>query len=244
MTHAVLTGHTRGLGAALAAELLGRGWRVLALARTPHAELGAQHAQALQQVELDLSDAGALSQWLAGDALRGFLSGAPRVLLLNNAGMLQPVGPLAAQDAGSVGRAVELNVAAPLMLAAAVAAQHRAEGDTRIVHVSSGAARTAYAGWSVYGATKAALDHHARCVAADAVPGLRICSLAPGVIDTQMQAEVRATPAERFPQRERFQTLHESGSLTSPEACAARLLGYALGEGFGELPVADLREVG
>ena len=55
---------------------------------------------------------------------------------------------------------------------------------------------------------------------------------------------MRATPADRFPQRERFQTLHESGGLTSPEACAERLLGYALGEGFGELPVADLREVG
>jgi NAD(P)-dependent dehydrogenase (short-subunit alcohol dehydrogenase family) len=116
--------------------------------------------------------------------------------------------------------------------------------DRRILHVSSGAARSAYPGWSVYCATKAALDHHARAVVMDNMRALRICSLAPGVVDTDMQAELRATGLERFPIRERFDNLKRSGQLTSPEACAQRLVRYLLSDEFGQNPVADLREMG
>src|SRR5690606_33499832 len=98
----------------------------------------------------------------------------------------------------------------------------------RILHVSSGAGRSAYPGWSVYCATKAALDRHAEAVALDVDPLVRACSLAPGVIDTGMQAEIRATPPARFPMKERFVQMKLEGALTSPEACAAALVDYLL----------------
>jgi benzil reductase ((S)-benzoin forming) len=242
MMKAILTGHTRGLGAAIAAELLSRQIAVLGISRNRNDELEKQFSGALQQAAIDLGDAAALENWLDGGALQRFIAGGDPVLLINNAGTVQPVGPIDTQDASTIARAVGLNVTAPLMLASAVAAAGRAAADVRILHVSSGAARNAYPGWSIYCATKAALDQHARAVMLDRTPRVRICSLAPGVIDTDMQAAIRATPLERFPLRERFDGLKRDGQLASPADCAARLVDYLLSEQFGQTPVADLRD--
>jgi benzil reductase ((S)-benzoin forming) len=242
---AIVTGHTRGLGAALADDLLARGIRVLGIGRGEHPALAARHATAFEQVTLDLADAAAIERWLATDALRTFIGDADRVLLVNNAGTVEPIAPCGAQDPGAIARAIALNVAAPLMFANAVAAANaaKAEASRRIVHVSSGAARNAYAGWSVYCATKAALDHHARAVALDAPHGVRICSVAPGVVDTGMQATIRSTGVEQFPSRERFERLKQDGKLATPEAAAQKLIDYALDDAFGQTPTADVREL-
>ena len=240
---AIVTGHTKGLGAALANNLLARGVPVLGLARTGTPELGQAYPGLFAEAELDLADGPALADWLAGSALPDYVDGSGAVLLLNNAGMVSPVGPLDGQDPLAVLRAVALNVAAPLALSAAVV---RASPDAqrRILHISSGAGRNAYPGWSVYCATKAALDHHARAVALDGERGVRICSLAPGVIDTGMQAEIRATPEQNFPMRQRFVDLKETGALVDPDQCAEQLVDYMLGAGFGDEVVADLRTLG
>jgi NADP-dependent 3-hydroxy acid dehydrogenase YdfG len=241
---AILTGHSRGLGASIAAELLSRHIPVLGLARGRNAELEKQYPDLLEQVELDMSESAALARWLARGDLQKFLGDAKSVLLINNAGLLQPVGPLETQEAMAIARAVSVNVAAPLILSAAVAAATSHVTDRRVLHVSSGAARNAYPGWSVYCATKAALDQHAQAVALDHSPALRICSLAPGVVDTEMQSEIRATSPEKFPLREKFEALKRNGALASPDDCAKRLVDYLLSEHFGTVPVADLRELG
>ena len=242
-TKAIVTGHSRGLGAAIAGELLERGIPVLGLARRGNAELAAQHGDRLAEVVIDLADSTALAAWLAGGALGDWIADTQQVLLVNNAGTLQPMGPLTQQDPVAVARAVATNVGAPLALAAAFAAAAGPQA-RRVLHVSSGAARKPYAGWSVYCATKAALDHHARAVQLDAVPGLRICALAPGVIDTGMQAEIRASTPERFPLRDRFAEMQASGGLVAPGECAMHLVDFLLGEDFGREPVADLRDLG
>lgn len=247
---AIVTGHTRGLGSALAAQLLQRNIDVLGVSRSRHPIPGALAGEPASgrfvETELDLADTARLEAWLRGDALARFVEGADLVLLFNNAGVVEPIGPLDTQDVASVARAVSLNVAAPLMLASALASIACVAGSTmacRIVHVSSGAARNAYAGWSVYCATKAALDHHARAVAMDANAALRICSLAPGVVDTGMQAAIRASSAERFPMIERFEQLKASGALATPDAAAAKLIDYALSDAFGSAPTADVRDL-
>ncbi|BBU27217.1 short-chain dehydrogenase [Burkholderia sp. THE68] len=242
-TRAILTGHTRGLGAALAELLLAQGIDVLAISRQRNGELAARHPGKLHEIELDLADLPTLTEWLAGDALSRFVAGAERVLLINNAGMLAPVGSLATQDPGTVARAVSLNVAAPMTLAAAVVQASQQAADTRIVHISSGAARSAYPGWSVYCATKAALDHHARAVALDGHRALRIASVAPGVVDTDMQAEIRDTDPERFPMRERFEALKRDGQLSTPEESARKVIEHLLSDAFGEMPTVDVRDL-
>lgn len=242
---AILTGHTRGLGEAIAEELLSRRIPVLGVSRHRHAALARQFPTLLEEAEVDLADAAGFGGWLAGDALQRHVADCKTVLLINNAGTVQPIGPLETQDVMRIAQAVSLNVAAPMMLAGAIAAAARDAGDAcqvRILHVSSGAARSAYAGWSVYCATKAALDQHARAVALGQSPHVRICSLAPGVIDTDMQAEIRAMPDEKFPLRGRFDGLKRDGLLAVPADCARQLVAFLLSPQFGQVPVADLRD--
>ena len=86
------------------------------------------------------------------------------------------------------------------------------------------------------------MDHHARAVALDRTPRLRICSLAPGIIDTDMQAEIRATTEDRFPDRERFVEFKREGSLHDPSERGGEIVDFLLSGAFGREPVADLRD--
>lgn len=238
---AIVTGHSRGIGEAIAADLLSRGVRVLGVARKENTNL-ANRFPALRQTSLDVADGKALKQWVTGGAMRAFLEGAESALLVNNAGVLQPIGPLQTQDIDLVTRAVAVNVGAALALSAAFVQTTSEAADRRILHVSSGAGRKAYAGWSIYCSTKAAIDQHARCVSLDRTPSLLIASVAPGVVDTDMQAEIRASTDDRFPDRPRFVAMHRDKALPSPEQTGGRLTDYLLSDVFGREAVFDLRD--
>lgn len=238
---AIVTGHSRGLGAAIAETLLARGIAVLGMARNGNSSLARGYPRLLHEVAIDLSDVAVLQRWLAGDDLRQFLAGCRSLLLVNNAGTVQPVAAIGTSEGAAIARALNLNVTTPLLLSNAVAAAVEVP-EKRILHVSSGAARSPYPGWSVYCASKAALDQHARSVALDDLPGLRIASVAPGVIDTDMQAEIRATSLASFPARGKFDDLQRSGQLVDAMECARRLVAYLLADEFGSDIVVDLRE--
>lgn len=224
----------------MARELLARGIPVLGIARTSSPQLSMDFPGIMAELDIDLGETKGLVDWLDREGLRQFLDDSGTVLLINNAGTVQPVGALSQQDPLEIARAVTLNIATPLMLAAAVVAAAKGK-QRRVLHISSGAGSSAYPGWSVYCATKAALDHHARAVALDAEAGVRICSLAPGVIDTDMQGAIRATPEDRFPLRQRFVDMQAAGQLTTPQECAARVIDYLLSDRFGDAPVDHLR---
>jgi hypothetical protein len=239
---AVVTGHSRGIGEAVAEHLLARGARVLGVSRHGSAALTARFAHRLEEVALDIADGDALTRWLASNPLERFVGNSETPLLVNNAGVLQPIGPLETQELERVWRAVAVNLGAALVLSAAFVQATANARERRILQVSSGAARKAYAGWSIYCATKAGLDHHARCVALDRTPGLLISSVAPGVVDTEMQAEIRASTDERFPDRQRFVDMHRDKALPSPDQTSGRLVEYLLSDQFGAEPVFDLRD--
>lgn len=238
---AIVTGHSRGIGAAIAEHLLSRGARVLGLSRHGNESLAMRFPDRLEQHALDVADGAAVQRWLDSGTLGAFAAG-DTPLLVNNAGVLQPIGPLQTQRAELVWRAVSVNVAAVCALSAAFVQETSSARERRILHVSSGAGRKPYAGWSIYCATKAAIDQHARCVALDRTPNLLISSVAPGVVDTEMQAEIRASDDERFPDRPRFVAMHRDKALPSPEQTGGRLVEYLLSDVFGREAVFDLRD--
>lgn len=247
---AVLTGHSRGLGAAMAEALTARGVRVLGVSRRGDEALAARCGGLLQQKALDFADLPAVVAWAADqtadDAPARFLADADIALLINNAGVVQPIGPVGSGGGEAVARAVTINVAAPLALTdvfAALTSAGPAAADRRVLHISSGAGRSPYPGWSVYCATKAALDQHARAAALDEVAGLRVASLAPGVVDTDMQGEIRAVDPARFPLRDRFRAMKAEGALTAPQDAAARIVDYLLSADFAADPTPDVRRL-
>jgi benzil reductase ((S)-benzoin forming) len=243
MSHAIITGHTRGVGAALAEQLLQRGFAVLGMARGRNLALEQRFPEQLAEIRLDLSDPVALLGWLGASALREFLAPASAVYLINNAGLLQPVGPLGTQEGPALMRSVATNVTAPLLLSNAVVAATKPDVRCRILHISSGVGRRPCAGWSVYSATKAALDQHARSAGLDGLPNVAIASIAPGVIDTDMQTEIRASDPEKFPPLAQFHALKRDGLLSTPAACAEKLLRYLLADEFVSGAVVDVREM-
>ncbi len=239
---AVVTGHSRGLGLAVAEALLGRGIPVLGLSRSPAAGLAGRFPGLLAEVAVDLGDPDGLAAWAGGADLGRFLEGVSQALLVNNAGLVTPIAALGRQGAAAISRAVAVNVAGPLVLADAFVSATGRVADRRILHVSSGAGRKPYAGWSVYCATKAALDMHAQAAMLDGVPGLRVSSVAPGVIDTDMQATIRGSKADDFPTLGRFHALKAEGGLSTPAEAAGKLVSFLLRDGFGGNPVADVRD--
>jgi benzil reductase ((S)-benzoin forming) len=232
MKKAIITGHSRGIGAAMADELIGRGFAVMGIARS-------RGSASVEEHRLDLANMAAVSAWVRSGALERFAAGAVSFYLINNAGLLQPIGPLQSQDIDVIAKAITVNVAAPFLLSAAMVQATPKVRDRRILHISSVAATLQIAGWSIYGASKAAMDQHARNAASDDTPNLRICSVYPGVVDTEMQTQIRATAQDVFPDRARYDDLHRRGKLQEPKAVAVRLIDFLLSDDFGSQPVVD-----
>lgn len=249
-THLTLiTGHSRGLGAALAAQRLQAGHRVLGIARAQHAGLQAladAADAALEQWPLDLSDAVPAAQRLQAWLHRLDGSGFASVTLINNAGLLGTPAPLGQVPLAQLSQAMRAGLEAALLLTSAFLAATTAwPGARRVMNISSGLGRRAMAGSAAYCAAKAGMDHFSRAVALEEAArpnGARIVSIAPGVIDTDMQAQLRGADAALFPERARFAQLHAGGQLLSPEDCARQLLARLDRADFGAEVIADIRE--
>jgi len=226
----VVTGSTSGIGRAVAEAALAAGWQVVGVARRepPIAHRSYRH------LRLDLADLAALDARLERE-LGGAagLARYARVGLVNDAAVVEPVGPTSRLPAAALARAFLVNAAAPVWLMGYFLGACR-ERPLRIVNVSSGAARRAYAGWSAYCSTKAALRMAGQVVEAEArdyPPGtalprdVAVVSYEPGVVDTAMQAGVRSVPERDFPQAQRFLDLHARGELVPPARPASEIVG-------------------
>jgi benzil reductase ((S)-benzoin forming) len=245
----ILTGASRGLGAALARQLLTATVTLLTMSRRPEAglaDVARANGSTLEQWAVDITHdvglAARLEAWLHGHSGTRFGS----AVLINNAGLLGHVGPLEASDAETLAAVVRADLEAPILLTAAFLRATRAWAiDKRVLNISTGAARRPIAGWAPYCASKAGLDHFSRVVALDEalLPNpARIVALAPGVIDTDMQGELRVAEAAGFPEQVHFAELKASGQLPTADAAAARVLAYLGRDDFGRNPVADVRE--
>ncbi|MDO9093907.1 MAG: SDR family NAD(P)-dependent oxidoreductase [Rubrivivax sp.] len=241
----ILTGASRGLGRAVAEQLLARGHHVLALSRQA-AEMPVPPGGQLTPWAVDLADTAPVAErlvhWL------GSLDGSriASATLINNAGVVSNPAPLSAGDAGELLNAIRVGLEAPLLLTAAfLRATATWSAPRKVLLVSSGLGRRAMAGSASYCAAKAGLDHLARAVAleeADKPGGARIVSLAPGVIDTDMQVQLRTADRKLFPAGEMFAGLKSGGQLDSPATAATKLLNYLDRADFGSQPVGDVRD--
>lgn len=243
----IITGTNRGLGQAMALQLAVQGGHLITLSRqqAPQlSDLAQQHGTTLTEILVDLVDAAALEQ--AAEQMVKALEqsqGPSACRLINNAGIVTPIAPAnELTDLGSIRNAFDVNIAAPIYLTGHFLAATSSCSDRRVLLISSGAGRHAYGSWGVYCATKAAMDRYAEVVHAEAHPNLRVCSLAPGVIDTGMQAQIRHTPASKFPAVGRFEDMHRQGMLSDAASTAKTTLALLDSERFGQPLLDDVRD--
>ncbi|SDD62991.1 NAD(P)-dependent dehydrogenase, short-chain alcohol dehydrogenase family [Variovorax sp. CF079] len=247
----VITGASRGLGRAMAEQLLQPGQRLLCISRQADEQLAARAREAgaeLEQWQQDLTDpvaaAARLTAWLQNLDAKAFTS----ATLINNAGTIGRPRPLSQAIAAELAHALRVGLEAPMLLTSAfLAATQGWHAERRVLNISSGLGRNAMASQAPYCAAKAGMDHFSRAVALEEAAlggGAKIVSLAPGVIDTDMQVQLRGAEAEMFPERARFERLKAEGQLDTPATAAAKVLKYLARADFGTQPVADVRDAG
>lgn len=249
----ILTGASRGMGHAMATQLLAPAHTLLCISRQTSLSLAQQAQQQgahLEQWTQDLAEtqeaAERLQRWLQSLHPSRFES----ATLINNAGVIPAIAPLQDVPASELARALRVGLEAPMALTAVFLHATRAwvaagwQGQRRVLNISSGLGRRPMASQAAYCAAKAGMDHYTRCLAleeAQYLGGAQVCSLAPGVIDTDMQTQLRGASAARFPDVERFLGLKDQGLLSSPEAAAREVLAHLQRPDFGKEPTADVR---
>ncbi len=170
-----------------------------------------------------------------------------QAVFVHCAGTLEPMGFAGEVDPSGYAQQVLLNAASPQILGDAFlrAVMDREGLESHLIMISSGAATSVYEGWSAYGAGKAAVEHWVRTVGAERVrrgTDCRVVAVAPGVVETPMQAQIRDMDAEDFPQVDKFLRLHERGELRSPHDAAEGIWGL-LDRDLDHGAVVDLRDL-
>jgi len=245
----IVTGASRGMGDAIARQLLQPGHRLLGISRQLNPglarmaeERGVQLEQWAQDLGQPLAAAQRLEAWLSAIDARGFASAS----LINNAGVVSTPGPLGHSSAQELSNALRVGLESCLLLSGVFLRATAAWSASRkILNISSGLGRRAMAGSAAYCAAKAGMDHFSRAVAleeASSPNGARIVSLAPGVIDTAMQVQLRGSDPAQFPERARFVELKAAGQLTTPDEAATQVLRYLARADFGSNPIGDVRD--
>ena len=155
-------------------------------------------------------------------------SDAYKVVLINNAGMIGEVKPIGKQSNESIGNVFNLNTICPAILSNKFIETYKDEDISMvIVNISSGAARHPIESWATYCASKAAIDMFSQVLQAENrydAKNLRVFSIAPGIVDTNMQEQLRASQPEDFPHLVKFIDYKKKGQLSSPETVAQKII--------------------
>jgi 3-oxoacyl-[acyl-carrier protein] reductase len=228
---AIITGGGRGIGA-VTAELLARaGASVVVTARSEDeienvAQRIRRNGGKAVAVSADVSDVEQVEE-----VVEAALTQYDRVdILVNNAGIIWPVEEAAYADPEEWAYNVHVNLIGSYYVARNVLPVMLEQRSGRILNITSGAAEHVIPGWSAYCVAKAGMNMMTRALATEVQDnGVRVNALSPGMVDTEMQADIRSVDTEESVlDFSRFHEAHELGTLRSPEA-VARMIYWIVG---------------
>lgn len=222
----IITGASRGLGAAIASIAADHGAQVILTARDESAlEMQAQKIR--QRGGTALPVVGDISRYddcrrIVDRTLHAF----GRIdVLVNNAGTIEPLAPVSEIRYDAWFRHFAVNVHGPAMLCQ-LAIPHLRETQGRVINVTSHGAELVVPGASAYGASKAALNRFSKILAAEE-PAITVILFIPGEVDTQMQEVIRAKGQANEAVHRFFMDLYEQGHLLPPETPARAAVALA-----------------
>ncbi len=222
MNFIYITGTSRGIGKAIAEKLLDDEENVVYGFSRSEDEI--EHPNYIH-TKLDLSDPEDM-QMLNFDEHKG----ANKIVLINNAGTLGDIKYVGDSTSEEIIDAYAVNVIAPAVLTNSfIDAYRQYDAEKLIINVTSGAGQRPIDGWGVYCSSKAAMDMYTQVLDLEQQTKgrkVKVLGIAPGVVDTQMQSEIREADESEFSNVERFVQYKEDGLLNSPEEVAAEYVKF------------------
>ena len=222
----IVTGASKGIGKAIAIEIAKLGFPVVALARDSNElkEIGEilSHIQERSStVPCDLSE-----QVDVKDASEKILHKYPSIAgIVHNAGTIHPVLPFDMASRENWSHCLQVNLIGVQDLTQRLVKNMGGNSHSRITAISSGASLRPVESWSAYCVSKAGLDMWVRCVAHEQRSNnISAISVAPGIVNTKMQSEIRAVKPSLFPDHSKFVSLHVEKKLSRSEDVAQQLL--------------------
>lgn len=214
---AYITGTGSGIGYALAIQLLSLGWKVVGISR----KNSINHSNFTFHA-MDLSDLEKVSEY-------SFVQEKGHCILVNNAGIIGEIGPVGKIDSSTFSKVHFVNTIAPQILSNSFLKTNRQGiGSYQIINISSGAGKYPIQSWATYCSSKAAIDLFSETLAEELKWNEKenwvIRSVAPGVVDTAMQSEIRNVSKEQFPLVEKFKNYKQNNELFTPEYVANQLV--------------------
>jgi len=251
MKYFIITGTSRGIGEAFAYELLKPEHRLFCISRSPNAPLELDAIEANCRLSYIRQD---LAQTFDAAHLMGVLLSkiqqdeVEEITLIHNAGVLEPIGAVGTEvSEEEVVRGVNVNMLAPMLMTEAFANVVQDWAcKKRVLLISSGAARHPYYAWSTYCASKAGAEMFCQCMSLEQSTQkhpIRVVSIAPGIVDTEMQTIIRKQTKETFPLVDRFVQYKETGSLWTANFVAKHIVQLFEDEDFWKIPVRELRDI-
>jgi benzil reductase ((S)-benzoin forming) len=256
MRYYIITGSSKGIGEYVAKELLVKGNHLLCLSRGINESLinaGKEKAVALDYQSVDLNNVTAISdiiQSWAGKIDPQLVEG---LYLINNAGLIDPIKPVYKCDPEEIIRNINVNLIAPVILQSeflkvceSINRQLGKKVTQRILNISSGAGRKAIQGWGVYCTSKAGLDMFSNCLDADmkeANKDVRIVSLAPGIVDTNLQETIRSSNDGDFALVNQFREFRDNGKLLSPAFVGQEIVRLLHSDDFGKEIIMRITDI-
>jgi benzil reductase ((S)-benzoin forming) len=212
MNYYYITGTSRGIGKAIVDELLKKETNfVYGISRNNNTE----HKN-YKHINMDLNELEKVKEFSFGNH-----PDAEKIVLINNAGILGHVTQVGKLYTNKIINSYNINLVSPSILINSFINQYQSHpAEKIIVNTSSGAARHTIPSWSTYCATKGGLEMFARVIEdeqQDFENPVKIFSIAPGVVDTEMQDEIREVEPENFRNLDRFVKLKKEGLLADPK---------------------------
>ena len=231
MNYAIVTGASKGLGAAAAKQLLADGLNVISVSRSANDELKelANTSQGeYNHFTCDLTNSSEVETVFSEIAGRVFVGNPENIYLINNAGMVDPIETAGNLDHLKTADNVNVNLLAPMIISNIFLEKAKiSSGRLVIANVSSGAGSRAIQGWSVYCSTKAGINMFTQTVALELENEKsrhKVFAFSPGIMDTDMQSTIRSSSKSAFQDVETFQKYKKEGMLRDADTVAGALV--------------------